>query len=58
MGNETKKDVEIVKVVVLKNCRDKETKAPYEVGAEIELSAERAEAGVAAGLVEIATPEL
>lgn len=53
------KKMELVKVRVLKSCNDRETKATYEVGVEIELSKERADAALAAELVEIVVvPEI
>ncbi len=54
----SKEKQELVKIAVLKPCRDKDTKARYEVGAEVELSQERADAAVAAGLAEIVVPEV
>jgi hypothetical protein len=53
---ETQETQELVKVKVLKRCHDinDETKK-YAVGEEIEIDSERAEAGEAAGLLEIVT---
>ena len=47
-----------VKVVTLVVCEDIATKARYEVGTELELSQERADAAVAAGFVELAVPKV
>jgi hypothetical protein len=55
----SKEKQELVKVVMLVAAKDKnDNKVHYEVGAEIELPQERAEAAVAKGYAKIAEPEV
>jgi hypothetical protein len=53
------KEKELVKVVTLVACRDKnDNKTRYEAGAEVELEKDRAEAAIAAGYAELAEPKI
>lgn len=57
MGTETKKEMELVKIKVLKPFRDKNDKAVrYEVGTELEFEKERAEDVVSRELADYVEP--